>query len=68
MNTETPLIWTTEGNLPVDSLSYETRWEDTDEYTKFVETYRLNGEVVKESAHVYCKRPLDAAVLQGLFG
>lgn len=66
--TEVPLVWTIEGNLPVDSLQYETRWEDTPDYTKFVETYRRDGKVVKESAHVYCRKSLEASVLQGLFG
>lgn len=51
MNDE-PLIYTSRGNLPVASLDYMTRWEKTAEYTKFIETYSLNGEVVRESAHV----------------
>lgn len=53
-----PLIYTSRGNLPVSSLDYETRWEDTPDYIKFVEVYRLDGEVVRESAHVYSKRGL----------
>jgi hypothetical protein len=55
---ETPLIWTTRGNLPMDSLHYSTRWEDTDEYTKFIETYTLDGETVRESVHILMKRGL----------
>ena len=55
-----PLIYTIRGNLPIASLVYETRWEDADEYIKFIETYRLDGEVVRESAHVYSKRGLLA--------
>lgn len=47
-----PLIHTTKGNLPVSALTYDTRWEMTDTYVKFVERYLLGGEVVKESAHV----------------
>jgi hypothetical protein len=53
-----PLIHTSHGNLPVASLQYETRWEDAPDYIKFVEVYRLDGEVVRESAHVYAKRGL----------
>ena len=52
---DTPLISTMRGNLPIASLTYETRWEDTPTYTKFIETYRLDGDVVRESAHVYMK-------------
>ena len=53
-----PLIHTSRGNLPVASLEYATRWEDAQDYIKFVETYKLDGEVVRESAHVYAKRGL----------
>jgi hypothetical protein len=53
-----PLIHTTKGNVPVASLEYSTAWEDTPEYTKFIETYRLGGEIVRESAHVLGKRAL----------
>lgn len=55
-----PLIYTSRGNLPVSSLDYETRWEDMPDYIKFVEVYRLDDEVVRESAHVYSKRGLLA--------
>ena len=60
MTDATPLIWTIKGNLPLESLVYETRWEDADDYTKLVETYRLDGEIVRESAHVLTKRGLFA--------
>jgi hypothetical protein len=53
-----PLIHTTHGNVPVASLEYSTAWEDTPDYTKFIETYRLDGEVVRQSAHVLGKRAL----------
>lgn len=55
-----PLIFTTKGNLPVKDLAYATRWEVTDDYTKLIETYSLNGEVVRESAHVLTKRGVFA--------
>jgi hypothetical protein len=54
-----PLIYTTKGNLPVNSLTYSHRWEDTPDYTKFIETYTFDGEVVRESVHVMGKKPLD---------
>lgn len=50
-----PIIWTTRGNLPVSQLTYNVRWENTPEYVKLVETYSLNGEVVRESAHALAK-------------
>lgn len=53
-----PLIHTSRGNLPIASLQYATRWEDAEDYIKFVERYSLDGEVVRESAHVYAKRGL----------
>ena len=58
--TDVPLIHTMKGNLPIADLKYETRWEVTDDYTKLVETYSLNGEVVRQSAHVLSKRSLFA--------
>jgi hypothetical protein len=48
-----PLIWTSKGNLPLSALTYETVWEDHPDHVKFVERHRLDGEVVKESCHVY---------------
>lgn len=65
--TNEPLIYTMRGNLPIDSLEYRTRWEDAPDYLKFVETYLLDGEVVRESAHVYAKRGLTSdAVAQDI--
>lgn len=49
---EEPLIWTTKGNVPVASLEYATRWEFSANNIKFVETYKSDGEVVKENVHV----------------
>ena len=48
-----PLIWTTHGNLPQSSLEYRTRWEFPPGAVTFVETYLLEGEVVRESVHVH---------------
>lgn len=49
---DVPLIWTTKGNLPVASLEYYIGWDITDESIVFREQYRLDGEIVKENAHV----------------
>lgn len=56
--TEEPLIFTSKGNLPLDSLEYETVWEKTDTYVKFREIHRLDGEIVREAAHVLALQPL----------
>lgn len=50
-----PLAFTTKGNLPIDSLEYFHYWEDAEGYIKFIEGYKLDGEVVKQAAHVYVK-------------
>jgi hypothetical protein len=54
-NTDTPLIHTALGNVPVDSLVYETAWDITSTYIKFVEKYtdKSSGEIVRENAHVF---------------
>lgn len=61
---ETPLIWTSKGNLPVEVLQYTPRWEVTAEYVKFVEVYTLDGEIVRENAHAYILKQEAAHVLQ----
>ena len=55
---EVPLIHTVKGNIPIADLEYGTRWEVTDDYTKLVETYSLQGEIVRESSHVLAKHAL----------
>ena len=59
-----PLIYTTKGNLLVSQLCYGTQWIDCDDYTKLIETYTLNGEVVKQSVHVMGKQKLDIGAVQ----
>ena len=61
--TETPLIYTTKGNIPIDSLRFETIWDITEDYIKFVERYYLDTEIVKESAHVYDLKGLNSQLL-----
>lgn len=54
-----PLIYTTHGNLPIASLALSTAWEDTPDYVKMTETYRLGDEIVRESVHVLARKPLS---------
>lgn len=49
---DVPLIWTTKGNLPVSSLEHYIGWDISEDSIVFREQYRLDGEIVKESAHV----------------
>jgi len=66
---EKPLIWTTKGNVPIESLTYQTAWDiQVPHYVKFVERYlNESGEVVKESAHVYDFKGLTAESVAGSF-
>ena len=59
-----PLIYTTRGNLPISSLKYSTKWEDTPDYTKLIESYEIDGEVVRQSVHVFGRKPLDLTAQQ----
>lgn len=54
---EIPLIYTTMGNVPISSLEHYVRWDQADDYIKFVEIYMHQGVVVRESAHVLAKTP-----------
>jgi len=60
MSKETPLIWTTHGNLPLDSVKQEIEWRVTEDNTIFIERYTLNGEVVKESSHIHVNKGAEA--------
>ena len=62
-----PLIHTINGNLPVDSLTYSTEWDDQADYTKFTETYKQGDEVVRQSVHVMGKKPLEIGSIQQAF-
>ena len=64
-----PQIWTKHGLMFEDQLEYDTSWENTDEYVSFTETYKnkLDGEVVKQSKHVLCKKPLEMGIEQQTF-
>jgi hypothetical protein len=55
-----PLVYTIKGNLPVSSLTYRTDWVVNEGFIKFTETYLDGDEVVKESAHVYDRRGVNA--------
>lgn len=62
-----PLIYTSKGNLPVNSLRQVVTWQDGPSFTKCIETYYDGDEIVKQSAHVMVKSGLSAAVEAGEF-
>lgn len=65
--TDDPLIYTSKGNLPIASLEYRYAWDDAPGALKFSEIYTLNGEVVKQSAHVYIKQGAQTTPETGAF-
>lgn len=63
------MIWTSRGNVRIDSLTLSTHWDVNDQYVKFGERYTdSTGEIVKESAHVYHFGRLTASGETGTFG
>lgn len=46
------LIYTNQGNLPIESLVRDPLWEVTEHGIALHETYTLNGEIVKKSVDV----------------
>jgi len=54
-----PLIWTTKGNIPVDSLVVTTSFEDFGNTAVFVEIHTLDGEEVKRNTHLIVKKGLS---------
>jgi hypothetical protein len=65
---DTPLIWTTKGNLPIASLAYHHAWTETPDEISFVEEYKLDGEVVKRNVHIFLKKGLTAETAVGGVG
>lgn len=55
---DVPLINTTMGNLPVESLEYKTDWIINSEYIMFTEKWLYEGIQVKSNAHAYSLKPL----------
>lgn len=57
-----PLIYTSEGNVPIDSLTYNKNWTVTDEMVVFSEGwFNKDGTLVKNNVHIYSLKSLDAA-------
>jgi len=58
-----PLIYTSKGNVPADTLDYHKEWLVTPDIVKFREFYtdKASGEVVKDSTHVYLPQGIGAS-------
>lgn len=60
-----PLIYTSKGNVPVNSLVYSKEWQITEELVIFREFWTDEaGELVKNNVHMYALKglpPLGAA-------
>lgn len=60
-----PLVYTTLGNVPADSLEYHKEWLVQPEVIKFREFYvdKATGQIVKDSVHVYLPQGVTADAL-----
>ena len=65
---QVPMIWTNQGNLPIEILDYKTEWVDAPDVISMAEIYEYKGEVVRRSVHVYNKTGLDMGSAQAEFG
>ncbi len=59
-----PLVYTTKGNLPISTLEYFHFWEDSIDFIKFTEGYRMDGEEVKRAVHILLKKGQDLSAEQ----
>lgn len=69
MNDDVPMIWTSRGHMPEASLRFEVEWQVTDDFIRFTERHFADdGEVVKQSSHLYDRVGVQARLLQSTFG
>ena len=67
--TDQPLIYTSKGNVPADTLDYHTEWTVQPDFIKFREFYtdKATGEVVKDSTHGYMPQGIASAAVAASF-
>ncbi len=58
---DTDLIYTSKGNLPVMDLKHSVEWIFSENGICLKEVYTLDGEMVKQGAHVY-QLPLNTTL------
>jgi len=59
--TEEPHVYTARGHMPVAALQYSTDWKVSDTFIQFTETYAYQGQVVKQSVHVFDRTGVTGA-------
>jgi hypothetical protein len=66
---EVPLIYTSRGNVPLDSVDIKVEWFFEPDYVKLVEKAfdKVSGELIKESAHIYSKSSVMGVAQVGQF-
>lgn len=62
------LIYTSEGNLPIDDLKYSNEWQISEDWIMFIEKYNLGEKEVKRSVSGLARKGLDIQIKQGIFG
>lgn len=60
-----PLVYTSNGNVPADTLDYHKEWFVAPDVIKFREFYtdKTTGAIVKDSVHVYLPQGVNAAAV-----
>ena len=56
---DTPLVWTTRGNVPVAATEERVVWTDNAEETICAHEHWMDGECVKRSVHIYKRKGLE---------
>lgn len=62
------LIFTTKGNIPIAGLEHSVEWQIHPTVIVFTESYKLDGEIVKQSAHVKQLSGVEAQAFVGTIG
>lgn len=63
-----PLIYTTKGNVPCNSLRLVPVWEDTPDYAKVNVQYFDGDELVRNDVYVYDKKGIAATGVAASIG
>lgn len=52
-----PLMWTIDGNVPVDSLTYNKEWSISDDLIRFEEMWHFpDGRLARNNVHLYVRK------------
>ena len=64
---DTPLVYTTKGNIPASELELRVGWDISEKAIVFIEQYWYQGELVRESKHVKLLQGTDLDATQHQF-